>query len=210
MEQLCRTYWYPLYGYIRRRGHNPADAEDLTQAFLTRLLEKDWLAVADQTRGRFRTFLLASLNHFLANEWDKSRAQKRGGGSQLVSLDATSGETRLGCEPIDHRSPDREFDRRWALALLDVVLNRVKTEYTEQNKSKLFESLKGTLGMERGGTPYAELGKTLGVSEGAVRVSAHRLRQRYRELLREEIAQTVDGASAVEDELRHLFEALGG
>lgn len=206
---MCRTYWFPLYGYIRRRGHNPADAEDLTQAFFTRLLEKDWLVVADQNRGRFRTFLLASLNHFLANEWDKTQAQKRGGGEQFVSLDATSGEARLQCEPIDHRSPDREFDRRWALALLELVLNRLKAEYATQNKSKLFDSLKATLGMERHGLPYAELGKTLAVSEGAVRVSAYRLRQRYRELLREEIAQTVDGAAAVEDELRHLFEALG-
>lgn len=210
LEQLCREYWYPLYAHIRRLGRSPADAEDLTQSFFARLLEKDWLAVADRERGRFRSFLLSSLKHFLANEWDKARAQKRGGHVQIVPLDAPAGEKRLQFEPAAGNAPDLEFDRRWALTLLDTVLARLEREYIANGKARLFDRLKGTLGDERSGIPYPRLATELAMSEGAVRVAAHRLRQRYRELLRDEIAQTVATTAEVEDELRHLFAALSG
>jgi RNA polymerase sigma-70 factor (ECF subfamily) len=210
LEQLCREYWYPLYAHIRRLGRSPADAEDLTQSFFARLLEKDWLAVAERERGRFRSFLLGSLKHFLANEWDKARAQKRGGHVQIVPLDAPTGEARLQHEPAGGSAPDGEFDRRWALTLLDTVLAQLEHEYIANGKGRLFEGIKGTLSDERAGIPYPRLATELAMSEGAVRVAAHRLRQRYRELLRNEIAQTVATPAEVEDELRHLFAALSG
>jgi len=208
LETLCRTYWYPLYAYVRRTGKSPEDAEDLTQAFFARLLEQDWLAAADQTRGRFRSFLLGSFKHFLANEWDKASAQKRGGRVRLLSLDAKAAETRFHREPTDTATPDKEFDRRWALTLLDTVLNRLRQEYTAEGKSDLFEHVKGTLGGDRASAPYARIASELNMSEGAVKVAVHRLRQRYRAILRAEIAQTVATAADVEDELRHLFAAL--
>ena len=210
LEQLCRAYWYPMYAHVRRAGHLASDAEDLTQAFFARLLEKDWLAVADRKRGRFRSFLLGSLKHFLANEWDKARARKRGGHLQIVSLDAPAGEDRLQHEPMAAGSPDQEFDRRWALALLDAVLARLAGEFCAAGKGALFEHLKPALGGDRTAVDYAELSRRLAMSEGAARVAVHRLRQRYRELLRDEIAQTVVTPSEVEDELRQLFVALAG
>ncbi len=210
LEQLCRAYWYPLYAYVRRAGHTPADAEDLTQAFFARLLEKDWLGVADQQRGRFRSFLLGALKHFLANEWDKARTLKRGGHLRWVSLDAPAGEDRLQHEPVAKGAPDLEFDRRWALTLLDAVLARLEKEYAQAGKAKWFGQLKPSLGSDRAEVNYTQLAGELAMSEGAVRVAVHRLRQRYRELLREEIAQTVAAASEVEDELRQLFQALAG
>jgi RNA polymerase sigma factor (sigma-70 family) len=210
LEQLCRAYWYPLYAHVRRAGHTPADAEDLTQAFFARLLEKDWLGMADRERGRFRSFLLGSLKHFLANEWDKARARKRGGHLQVVSLDAPAGEERFRQEPMAQGSPDREFDRRWALALLDTVLARLEQDYAQAGKAVAFQHLKSALSGGRSDVPYARLSEALGMSEGAVRVAVHRLRQRYREVLREEIAQTVATATEVEDELRQLFAALAG
>jgi len=210
LETLCQTYWYPLYAYVRRTGRRPEDAQDLTQAFFERLLEKDWLSAADQKRGRFRSFLLSSLKHFLANEWDRMSAQKRGGHLRILSLDAQSAETRFHREPADTASPDKAFDRRWALTLLDTVLSRLQTEYASEGKSKLFETLKGTLGGDRASAPYARIARELESSEGAVKVAVHRLRQRYRRLLRSEIAQTVEKEADVEDELRHLFAALSG
>ncbi|HUF62893.1 MAG TPA: RNA polymerase subunit sigma-24 [Verrucomicrobiales bacterium] len=210
LEYLCRAYWYPLYAHVRRTGCSPADAEDLTQGFFARLLEKDWLDAADRERGRFRSFLLASLNHFLANEWDRGRAQKRGGRFQIVSLDALAGEERFRHEPATTATPDRDFDRRWALTLLEAVLARLKREYVENAKAHLFEQLKGTLSGDRSGIPYATLSRELAMSEGAVRVAAYRLRRRYRELLRQEIAGTVVNPGEVEDELRCLFAALPG
>lgn len=208
LEHLCQAYWYPLYAHVRRLGHGPADAEDLTQAFFAKLLEKGWLAVADRDRGRFRSFLLGSLKHFLANEWDRARAEKRGGRVQIISLDAPVGEDRLRQEPATATTPEREFDRRWALALLDTVLGRLEREYAEQGKAALFQQLKGTLGGDRADRAHAQPARALAMSEGAVRVAAHRLRRRYRELLRLEIAQTVATANQVEDELRQLFAAL--
>lgn len=210
LEALCRSYWYPLYAYVRRAGHTPQDAEDLTQAFFARFLEKQWVAEADRKRGRFRSFLLASLKHFLANEWDKARAQKRGGHVEFVRLDSNTAETRYQREPADTATPDREFDRRWALTLLDTVLARLKQEYADDGKSGLFEHLKGTLGGERAGLPYARLGEQLQMSEGAVKVAVHRLRQRYRVILRSEIAQTVSTSDEVEAEIKELFAALAG
>jgi len=210
LETLCRGYWYPLYVYVRRTGRSPQDAEDLTQAFFERLLEKEWLTAADRSRGRFRSFLLSSLKHFLANEWDKASARKRGGHVRILSLDAKAAETRFHHEPADTATPDKQFDRRWALTLLDTVLKRLQQEYTDDGKAGLFEHLKGTLGGKRSTVPYAKLGEMLQMSEGAVKVAVHRLHQRYRVILRAEIAQTVAVGGDVEDELRHLFAALSG
>jgi RNA polymerase sigma-70 factor (ECF subfamily) len=211
LEELCRAYWFPLYAHVRPAGHAPADAEDLTQAFFARLLEKRWLDAADRERGRFRSFLLGALKHFLANEWDKARAQKRGGRAQVVSLDAPAGEERLRQEPeAREASPDREFDRRWALALLDTVLARLEREYAAAGKARLFDRLKISLGADRQSLDYPGLARELALSEGAARVAVHRLRQRYRALLRDEIAQTVASPAEVEDELRQLFAALAG
>jgi RNA polymerase sigma-70 factor (ECF subfamily) len=205
LEDLCAAYWFPLYGRVRRAGHRPAEAEDLTQAFFARLLEKQWLAAADRGRGRFRSFLLGALDHFLANEWDRARAQKRGGGEPVVSFDAASAEERLALEPATHRSPAEDFDRRWALEILALVLGRLEGEYAGQGKARLFAALKGSVGGDGPERSGAELAAELGMGEGAVRVAAHRLRQRYRELLREEIGRTVESPEAVADELRHLL-----
>lgn len=205
LGKLCQTYWYPLYAYVRRQGHSPEDAQDLTQEFFAKLIAKHYLGDVDRVKGKFRSFLLASLKHFLANEWDKSRAQKRGGGQTIVSLDA---ETRYKLEPADNVSADKIFERRWALTLLDEVLKRLREEYADDGKGKLFDHLKVTLTSERGTIPYAALGTQLGMSAGAVKVAVHRLRQRYRDVLRAEIAETVARPEEVEEELRALFTAL--
>lgn len=210
LEQLCQTYWFPLYAHLRRHGRTPHDAEDLVQEFFARLLDKNWLNSADRARGRFRSYLLGALKHFLANVWDKNRAQKRGGRVTFVALQALQGEERLSQEPALDLTPDREFDRRWALTLLENALSRLEGEHTERGKTVLWNCLKGTLngyGLE---IPYAQLGKDLAMSESAVRVAVHRLRKRYRELLRDEIAQTVETPAEVDEELRDLFTALGG
>lgn len=208
LEVLCRTYWHPLYAYVRRQGHSPADAQDLTQEFFARLLARNTVARADPARGRFRSFLLASLKHFLANEWDRVRAQKRGGSARFLTLDFDTAETRCVQPVAPGDTPDRAFDRQWALALLDVVLGRVRKEYADSGRDELFLGLKDTLTGGRSEIPYRELAARLGLSEGAVKVAAHRLRRRYRELLREEIASTVAGPEEVEEELKHLFAAL--
>lgn len=210
LETLCGAYWYPLFAYVRRTGRQVADAEDLTQAFFERLLEKDWLAEANRERGRFRSFLLGSLKHFLANEWDKGQARKRGGGCLVISLDAQTADRRLQMEPADAATPETAFDRRWALALLGVVLDRLGKEYAQGGKAALFEALKGSLEADRSEVSYVRLAEELALSEGAVRVAVHRLRRRYRELLREEIAQTVSSPHEVDEEWRHLLQALSG
>ena len=210
LGKLCQTYWPPLYAYVRRVGHSPEDAQDLTQEFFARLLERNTFAQADPERGRFRSFLLGSLKNFLASEWDKARAQKRGGGAQIISLQLDAAETRCSRLAAPGDTPDRAFDRQWALALLDAVLNRLRQEYTDAGREDLFLGLKDTLGGGRSEIPYRDLGAQLGMSEGAVKVAAHRLRQRYRELLRAEIANTVSGPEQVEEELRQLFAALSG
>jgi RNA polymerase sigma-70 factor (ECF subfamily) len=209
LAALCRSYWYPLYAFVRRQGHAPHDAQDLTQDFFARLLEKNWLAGVDRTRGRFRSFLLAAMKHFLANEWDKSKALKRGGGvHNFISLDAESAESRYALEPADNLTADKLYERRWALTLLDRTLARLRDEFVAEGKAKQFDELKFTLTGGRGETPYAELAAKFGMTEGAVKVMVHRLRQRYREVLRAQIAETVGDAGEVEAELRHLFATL--
>lgn len=208
LSRLCETYWYPLYTYVRRRGHSPEDAQDLTQAFFERLLEKNWVGDADQNRGRFRSFLLSAMNHFLSDEWDKARAQKRGGGVPLVPLQFDTAETRYGVEPSDPVTPERSFERRWALTVLEEVLSRLQAEYEQEGKAELFAALHPCLVGERAAQPYAKLAVGLGVAEGTVKSAVHRLRQRYRDLLRHEIAQTVASPGDVDEELRHFFAML--
>ena len=210
LARLCQTYWYPLYAYIRRRGYEEHDAQDLTQEFFARLLEHKWLAQADRERGRFRTFLLAAMGHFLANEWDKARTQKRGGGVEMVPLQLDSAETRYGKEPADPMTPEQCYDRRWALALLEEVLNGLRQEHAAAGTEELFDALKPCLVGDRQAQPYAALGARLGMTEGAVKVAVHRLRQRYRQLLREEIAHTVASPDEVNEEMRYLFSVLAG
>ena len=209
LARLCQTYWHPLYAYVRRLGYSPHDAQDLTQEFFARLLAKNTLAGADASRGRFRSFLLASLKHFLANEWDKARAQKRGGGQIPIPIDPAVAETSCaGFEPADPATAEKLYERRWALTLLDRVLRRLREEYAASGREKLFEQLKPTLTEASRSVRYAEMATRLGTTEGAVKVAVHRLRQQYRELLRAEIAATVGTPDEVEDELRNLFAAL--
>jgi RNA polymerase sigma factor (sigma-70 family) len=208
LEELCRTYWYPLYAYVRRQGHSKADAEDLVQGFFARFLEKNYLEGLRSERGKFRAFLLAALKHFLANQWDKSQRQKRGGQATHLSLDWQSADARYQLEPPDHATPDKIFDREWALALLERVITRLGDECAAEGKARLFEQLKACLTMGKGAIPYLEAAQALGLAEGAVRVAVHRLRKRYRELLREEIAQTVSEPAQLEEELRALFSAF--
>ena len=208
LAKLCQLYWYPLYAYVRRRGYSPHDAQDLTQDFFARLLEQNWLAQADRDRGRFRTFLLAAMSHFLANEWDKARAQKRGGAIQLVPLQLDDAETRYGQEPADPNTPEQCFERRWAVTLLDEVLNRLRQEQVAAGGGELYDTLKPCLVGTSQAQPYAALAAKLGITEGAVKVAVHRLRRRYRLLLREEIANTVATPAEVDQEMHHLFAAL--
>jgi RNA polymerase sigma factor (sigma-70 family) len=208
LEKLCRNYWLPIYVFVRRQGHGPHDAQDLTQEFFARLLEKNFLAGVQREKGRFRSFLLASVKHFLANEWDKATAQKRGGGRVPISIDAELGENSLNIEPVDTLTAEKIFERRWALALLEQVLRRLREEYARDGKEKQFEQLKPTLTEASRSVLYAEIATRLGTSEGAVKVAVHRLRQRYRELLRAEIADTVAHTGEIEDEIRNLFAAL--
>ena len=208
LETLCRNYWYPLYAYVRRQGHSAHDAQDLTQAFFARLLEKNYLADVQREKGRFRSFLLASLKHFLANEWDREQALKRGGGKRLIALDEDSAESRYKLEPKDDLSADKIYERRWALTLLDQVLAKLRGEFEKDGKLEQFETLKQYLSAGRTSVSYAQAADKLGMNEGAIKVAVHRLRKRYRELLRAEIAQTVATASEVEAEIRYLFAAL--
>jgi RNA polymerase sigma-70 factor (ECF subfamily) len=208
LSKLCQTYWYPLYAYVRRRGYSREDAQDLTQEFFSRLLERNWLGRADREKGRFRSFLLTAMKRFLADEWDKAHAQKRGGGVPLLALAFDTAETRFAREPADEATPEHSFEKRWILALLEEVLQRLRTEYEREGNAKLFAALNPCLVGDRDALPYAELARALAVSESAVKSAAHRLRRRYRELLRGEIAQTVADPAEVDDELRHLFAVL--
>lgn len=208
LARLCRLYWYPLYAYVRRRGYPAEDAQDLTQEFFARLVEKNWVADADKAKGRFRTFLLTAMNHFLADEWDKARAQKRGGGVAFVALDGETAERRYVQEPIDDNTPERSYEKRWALTVLDEVLNQLRAEYEHDGKQEWFAALHPCLVGERTAHPYAELARALGVSEGTVKSAAHRMRRRYRQLLRHEIGNTLESADAIDDELRYLFGVL--
>ncbi len=208
LEELAGLYWFPLYAYIRRRGHGAPQAEDLTQEFFARLVEKRVLAAADRSKGKFRSFLLASVKNFLANEWDKSQTLKRGGGRPLVALDALDAEARYALEPADDLTPERLFERRWALAVLDQVLARLRQEYVARDGGELFEALKGSLAGAADTPTYEALARRLGMTEGALKVAAHRLRKRYRELLRDEISQTVASPELVDEEIRYLLGCL--
>ncbi len=208
LSELCRIYWRPLYGFARRAGRTPHDAEDLTQAFLAHLLRPGTLAGVRRDKGRFRSFLLASMKNFMADEWSRAGAQKRGG-HRVVSLDAMSAESRFAAEPRDVRTPEQEFDRQWALRLLDEVLRRLEAEYAAAGQGELFEALRFALTGDGSGAPYDALAGELATTAGALRVAVHRMRKRYRALLREEIAGTLASSSDVDDELRCLLEALG-
>lgn len=208
LATLCRTYWYALYAFIRSQGFPAEDARDLTQEFFARLIEKRSLESVDQSKGKFRSFLLAAVKHFLANERDQARAQKRGGGCQPLPLDFESAEGQLRREPAHEHTPEKLFARRWALTLLDQVLGRLREELTAAKKALLFDRLKGFMTGESGSDSYAQAAAHLGMTEGAVKVAVHRLRRRYRELLREEIAQTVAHPDEIDDEIRDLFTAL--
>ncbi len=208
LAALCECYWYPLYAFVRRRGCSVTDAQDLTQAFFGELLEKDRLRAADRSRGRFRSFLLAALEHFLANEWRKAGAAKRGGRRTHISIDLEHGEERYRLEPAHDITPEKLFERRWALALLDRTLARLREEYAKRGKPDLFDRLKSSLGGDKRALPYAQLAVELKMTEAAVKVAVHRLRRRYREILRGEIADTVASPEQVDGELRDLFRAL--
>ena len=207
LENLCRAYWYPLYAFVRRRGYSPEDAQDLTQGFLASLLSTPALGSVHPTKGRFRSFLLASLNHFLANEWDKARTLKRGGGQPAISLDTA--ETRYRAEPSENMSPDRIFERQWALTLLAQVTAHLRDDYHAAGKGPLFDALQIYLSGDKGLPPYRETADKLGVSLDALKKAVERLRQRYGELLRQEIAQTVSGPGEVDEEIRYLRTVLG-
>ena len=206
LGKLCTTYWYPLYAFVRREGHDSTDAQDLTQEFFARLLEKNWLAAVDREKGKFRSFLLAAMRHFLANEWDRAHRLKRGGGVTTLSLDAHTAEERYAFEPADSMTADRLFERRWALTLLEQVLAQVRHEFAAAGREKLFDELK--VALTGGKVPYAEIAARLNLSEGAVRAAVHRLRLRYRDLLRSEIAETVATEDEIDAEVQHLFAAL--
>jgi RNA polymerase sigma-70 factor (ECF subfamily) len=208
LEELCRTYWFPLYAYVRRRGHTKEDAEDLVQAFFARFLEKNYLAGLSAERGRFRAFLLASLKHFLINEWKKSQRLKRGGGEVNLSLDWETADTKFQVASTSEPSPDKAFDREWALALLAKVIERLQTECAADGKGNVFAQLKIFLTAGKSETAQTKVAQALGMEEGSVRVAIHRLRKRYRLLLRDEIAQTLADESQVDAEMRALFGAF--
>ena len=208
LETLCRAYWYPLYAYGRRRGHGEEEAKDLTQGFFLRLLEKNYFGDADARRGRFRTFLLTSLGHFLANEWDKARAQKRGGDRAVLSLDELDAEGRYRHEPVDGATPESIYERRWAEAVLESVFARLRREFDDPGRGRRFDDLKPFLLGAEAGASYAAAAARLGVSETGARSVVHRLRKRFREQVRAEIAHTVSQPEEIDDEIRHLFQAL--
>jgi RNA polymerase sigma-70 factor (ECF subfamily) len=208
LAELCAAYWYPLYAFIRRRGHDPDRAADLTQGFFARFLEKDYLSSVDPSKGRFRAFLLAACKHFLANAHDQEVALKRGGGRRSVSIDQREAEGRYLCEPAHDLTPERLFERRWALTLLDQALDQVGREFHRGGKGVLYDRLKVVLTGAASAAPYAWIGAELGMTEDAVKKAAQRLRRRYREVLRGLVAETVDEPGQVDDEIRTLFAIL--
>jgi RNA polymerase sigma factor (sigma-70 family) len=210
LERLCRAYWYPLYAYVRRRGRLAEDAQDLTQEFFQRLLTSDWIARADQAKGRFRTFLLCGMQNFLANEWQKAGRLKRGGGKAFVMLDSLEAEERYRVEPMDAGSADKLFERRWAMTLLETVLDRLEAEQSAPEDHERFAALRSVLVGEPTDDGYAALAHRFGVSENTVKSWVYRLRARYRALLRETVAQTVADPTEVQDELHFLARVLSG
>jgi RNA polymerase sigma factor (sigma-70 family) len=210
LEELCRTYWYPLYAYIRRRGHSREDAEDLTQAFFARLLEKNFLEGITSDKGKFRAFLLTAVKRFMANEWDRAHAEKRGGAAPTLSLDWQwqDADERYKIDPADNLSPDKLYDRAWAVTMLERVITRLRDESLAEGKSSQYEQLRPFLMVGKADIPFAQAAAALNMTEGAVRVAVHRLRRRYREVLRDEIAQTLSDPAQADEELQALFTAL--
>jgi RNA polymerase sigma factor (sigma-70 family) len=208
LDVICRAYWYPLYAYVRRCGKSSPDAQDLTQEFFRRLLEKRWLGDADRAKGKLRTFLITALKNFMANEWRHASARRRGGAATHVQVDTTFAESRYAADPAARLPAEEIFDRQWALTLLDLTLERLRMEFAESGRPNDFEVLKGSLMAARGEIDYAVLAAELKASEGAVRVAVHRLRKRFREVYRDEISQTLPEGADIDDELRHLAAAL--
>jgi RNA polymerase sigma-70 factor (ECF subfamily) len=208
LETLCRNYWYPLYVFVRSSGWAPADAEDLTQEFFARLLEKNYLRVVEPEKGRFRTFLRFALKRFLANEWKRLGAAKRGGGQKPIPFDAALAEERFATECAGTLSPEQLYDRQWALSLLNDALARLALEYEAARKARLFAALRPHLTVERGSIPYDRIAAALDMSEGTARVTLHRLRNRFREVFRETVADTVCSATEAENEIREVLAVL--
>jgi len=208
LERLCRTYWWPLYAFVRRRGYGAHDAQDLTQEFFARLLSKDFLRAVDRSKGKFRSFLLAALEHFLAKEWRRANAQKRGGKFEFVAIDDNSAEQPYLQVAASNLSPEQLFDQQWFIRLIEQAVTKLGEEFTEAGKGALFDELKIFLTGEKGAASYAELAVKLNTSEAALKMAVSRMRQRYRELLRAEIANTVSDPAEIEEELRALFAAL--
>jgi len=208
LERLCQTYWYPLYAYVRRQGRSPEDAQDSTQEFFFRLLDKGYLAKADPQRGKFRTFLLGSMKNFLINEWKQASRLKRGGHESFVFLDVDKAEERFAAEPIGEATPDSTYDRRWAVVLIEQVFATLRREYASADKARLFEALKAFIWGDTSSASYLEIGQQLKLTEGTVKVAVHRLRQRFRELLRAEVAHTVARPEDIDGELRHLIAVM--
>jgi len=207
LEQLCRTYWYPVYAYVRRKGRIAAEAEDLTQEFFSRLLGRGFPAGVQREGGKFRSYLLRALDHFLVNEWRRDNAVKRGGGTTTFSLDGVDAEARYRLEPQDIATPELLYDRRWAAMVLDAVRMRLRQEYAHQGKETLFAALEPCLTGADNQLPYAELMSRLGLKASALKMTVHRMRKRFGQILRDEIAQTVATPDEVEDEIRHLITA---
>jgi RNA polymerase sigma-70 factor (ECF subfamily) len=207
LEQLCAAYWYPIYAFVRKRGYDAHEAQDLTQEFFSRLLKDGSFRAVHPSKGRFRSFLLACLRHFLANEWNRAQRQKRGGGAIVFSLDEEEAEHRYHLEPIDERSPESIFDRRWAEAVLGQVINRLRAE-VDGDGAPRFDELKAFLLYDNEAGSHAQTAARLGLSESAVKSAIYRMRQRYAELFRQEIAKTVADPSEIDEEIRYLFTAL--
>jgi RNA polymerase sigma-70 factor (ECF subfamily) len=208
LERLCQTYWYPLYVYLLRRGYAATDAEDLVQEFFYRLIQREGFSVATPERGRFRSFLLASLNHFAANQWKQAHRLKRGGGAIFVPLEKETAESRYASEPAHEMTPERVFDRRWALTVIEQGLKQLREEYCSRGKAGIFEGLKMYITGEEGTPAYSQVAARLGKSEEAIKMAVSRLRQRYREIIRAEVARTVENPADVENELSALLSAL--
>jgi len=207
LEAICRAYWYPLYAYIRRYGHSPHDAQDLTQEFFCRLLEKRWLDAADRDKGKLRTFLIVALKKFMSKEWRRASAQRRSSGHAHLQFDTVFAESRYAADSHS-LAPDETFDQQWALTLLDLTMNRLRVEFAAADKLDAFEVLKSCLTAERGTIDYAAVANRLGVADGAARVTVHRLRKRFREIYREELSQTLADDADLDAEMRHLAAAL--
>ncbi|MGH7978537.1 MAG: RNA polymerase sigma factor [Limisphaerales bacterium] len=207
LEAICHAYWYPLYAYVRRSGQSPHDAQDLTQEFFRRLLEKRWLDFADPGKGKLRAFLIVALKRFMCNEWHRTSAQRRGEGQAHVRIDTAFAESRFAADSHS-LAPDETFDRQWALTLIDLTVSRLRAEFTSAGKSGDYDALKNCLLAGRGSIDYAAVAKQLGINEGAARMAVHRLRKRFREIYREEISQTLADSADMEAELRHLAAIL--